>query len=113
MPIPTRRPDLDSRCVRIRLVGRINYASLPEMMPLLRRMEETPGLCVRIDLAGVEFLDSCGIGLLLALRKAVQDGGGSVGFENHTPRVRRILERSGIASLAMPVEPCPALPCAA
>lgn len=113
MPSPMRcssgqEPGEDSRCVRVRLVGRIDYTALGAMRPLLRRMEENAGRCVRFDLSGVEFVDSFGIGLLLPLRAMVREKGGSAAFENHTPRVRRILERSGITALAVPAEPCTA-----
>lgn len=102
--IAVLRPD--ARCLRIALSGRIDHAALPRLKPLVRRVADRPHVCLRIDLAQVEFLDSCGIGLLLALRTVVEEKGGSIGFVNHTPRVRRILDRSGIAALLMPAAAC-------
>ncbi|MBP2311024.1 STAS domain-containing protein [Azospirillum soli] len=104
--------------MRVRLAGRIDYTALAAMRPLLRHVEESASLCVRFDLSAVEFMDSCGIGLLLAMRNTVREKGGSIGFENLTPRVRRILERSGVAALAAPEQSWsapswPGQPCAA
>ncbi|MBP2293575.1 STAS domain-containing protein [Azospirillum rugosum] len=96
----------DGRCLRVALRGRVDYAALPRLRPMVRDIADTPHRCLRIDLSGVDFVDSCGIGLLLTLRSLVAERGGRVGFENHTPRVRRILERSGVAALLAPVMGC-------
>jgi Anti-anti-sigma regulatory factor (antagonist of anti-sigma factor) len=94
------------RCARVALDGRVDYAALPRLKPLLRHVADMPRMCLRIDLSRVEFLDSCGIGLLLALHNTIEEQGGTVAFENHPPRVRRILERSGIMALVRTAMPC-------
>jgi anti-sigma B factor antagonist len=62
---------------------------------------DVPGLVV--DLAGVTFLDSSGIGALVELAGDAQDAG--VGFALHNPseRVRRVLTISGLLD-AWPIE---------
>ncbi|MFC5356975.1 STAS domain-containing protein [Azospirillum himalayense] len=85
--------------LRAVLSGRIDHAALPGLTPLLRRAADAQALTLRVDLGRVEFLDSCGIGILLALRNAVLDRGGAIAFENHPPRIRRVLERSRIIAL--------------
>ncbi|CAO3446161.1 hypothetical protein [Azospirillum argentinense] len=101
--------------LRAALSGRIDHAALPGLTPLLRRVAEARAVTLRVDLERVEFLDSCGIGILLALRNAVLDHGGAIAFENHPPRIRRVLERSRIVALTVPSlsNGCPALPAAA
>lgn len=90
------------RCgLRAVLSGRVDHAALPGLTPLLRRVADAPALTLRVDLGRVEFLDSCGIGILLALRNAVLDRGGAIAFENHPPRIRRVLERSRIIALTV------------
>lgn len=96
----------DARCLHVALLGRIDYATLPRLRPMVRDLADSQHQCLRIDLSGVDFVDSCGIGLLLTLRSLVAGRGGRVGFENHTPRVRRILERSGVAALLAPATGC-------
>ncbi|MDQ2106492.1 STAS domain-containing protein [Azospirillum isscasi] len=98
------------------LHGRIDHAALPAMKPLLHSVAGALGLTLCIDMARVEFLDSCGIGLLLAVRNAVLGGGGSIRFENHPARIRRVLEHSRLTALIPPPCPprcCPAIPVAA
>lgn len=85
--------------LRAVLSGRIDHAALPGLTPLLRRVADAQALTLCVDLGRVEFLDSCGIGILLALRNAVLDHGGAIAFENHPPRIRRVLERSQIVAL--------------
>ena len=85
--------------LRAVLSGRIDHAALSGLTPLLRRVADAPALTVRVDLGRVDFLDSCGIGILLALRNAVLDRGGAIAFEKHPPRIRRVLERSRIIAL--------------
>lgn len=85
--------------LRAVLSGRIDHAALPGLTPLLRRVADAQALTLRVDLGRVDFLDSCGIGILLALRNAVLDRGGAIAFENHPPRIRRVLERSRIIAL--------------
>ncbi|GAA4252965.1 STAS domain-containing protein [Azospirillum formosense] len=85
--------------LRALLSGRVDHAALPCLTPLLRRVADARALTLCVDLGRVEFLDSCGIGILLALRDAVLDRGGAIAFENHPPRIRRVLERSRIVAL--------------
>lgn len=102
--------------LRAVLSGRIDHAALPGLTPLLRRVADARAVILRVDLGRVEFLDSCGIGILLALRNAVLDRGGAIAFDNHPPRIRRVLERSRIVVLTdapRVMDGCPALPAAA
>ncbi|ALJ34940.1 anti-sigma factor antagonist [Azospirillum brasilense] len=95
-PFATARGGCGLRAV---LSGRIDHAALPGLTPLLRRVAEARAVTLCVDLERVEVLDSCGIGVLLALRNAVLDHGGAIAFENHPPRIRRVLERSRIVAL--------------
>jgi len=47
---------------------------------------------VEIDLSQTVFLDSCGLGALVALRKTLGERGGVVRLLNPTPSARQILE---------------------
>ena len=49
-----------------------------------------------IDLSGVTFLDSSGLGLIVALHKLQERHGGSVVLSGPQRAVRRVLEISGI-----------------
>ena len=52
---------------------------------------------VRIDLAGVEFIDSSGVRALLAVNQVVTDAVGSaITLSGGTPATRRLIELTGI-----------------
>jgi len=47
---------------------------------------------IEIDLSGIAFVDSCGLGTLVALRKLVDPRGGGVRLLNPAPSVYQMLE---------------------
>ena len=47
---------------------------------------------IEIDLSGTTFIDSCGLGALVALHKTVGSHGGALRLLNPTPAVQQILE---------------------
>src|SRR6266550_2673850 len=47
---------------------------------------------IEVDLSGTVFLDSCGLGTLVALRKLVEPRGGVVRVLNPAPPVQQLLE---------------------
>ena len=54
---------------------------------------------VVIDLAGASFLDSAGIGVIIAQRNRLQTLEGSLVLRNPIDRVRTVLETVGLAEL--------------
>ena len=47
---------------------------------------------IEIDLSQTRFLDSCGLGALISLRKAAGSRNGTVRLLNPTPRVQRLFD---------------------
>ena len=54
---------------------------------------------IEFDLAGVTFMDSAGIGVLLGRYKKLSLRGGSMGVKNAIRSVERILRMSGVYTL--------------
>ena len=54
---------------------------------------------VAVDLTGVEFVDSSGLGALIAAARAARDAGGGLVVINPQPRVCRLIETAGLAHL--------------
>jgi anti-sigma B factor antagonist len=70
-------------------VGELDIATAPLLTERLNRLR-SDALAVRIDLSGLEFIDSSGLHVLLG---AVSDNGGLVEVEPEiAPQVRRVLE---------------------
>lgn len=85
--------------ITVRLRGLVVIGRLDRIVHLLAIAEEHPGHVFDIDLAEVSFVDSHGVAFLVALKTAIFDGGGRARFLSASPRVRRILERTGVGAL--------------
>ena len=48
--------------------------------------------CIEVDLSETMFIDSCGLGALIALQKTCSNRNGAVRLLNPTPPVQQILE---------------------
>jgi anti-sigma B factor antagonist len=62
---------------------------------------------IEIDLSRVAFLDSCGLGTLLALRKLVSSRGGVVRLLHPTPPALQVLELTRLCRVLEVVQPEP------
>jgi anti-anti-sigma factor len=64
---------------------------------LAAAMAELPGGVATIDLAGVSFMDSSGLRVLIEAATRARDGGGDLVIANPTPGIIRLVEISGLA----------------
>jgi anti-anti-sigma factor len=95
--------DAGSTVLRVR--GEIDLITASEVRSAVASVTG-PGTHLVIDLTGVDFLDSTGLGSLVWARKRVRREGGDVLVTSPQPNVRRVLEISGVAEL-VPVEGFP------
>ena len=89
--------DITGEVLTCRLEGELDHHSArPAMKAIEQAMEETlPRLCV-LDMAGLSFMDSSGIALILKAHKLARAGGGEVRVEHPSRQVLRVMETSGI-----------------
>ena len=52
---------------------------------------ESPQTAVRLDLAGVTFMDSSGVGFLIGLRRICQEHGKTMTVTNPSPPIKKLL----------------------
>ena len=52
-----------------------------------------------LDMSGVSFMDSSGIGLILGRQRIMESFGGGVAVKNPSPSVRRIIQVAGLSRL--------------
>jgi anti-anti-sigma factor len=77
------------------VTGEIDLASSPDLTACLDALDGT----VVVDLTGVTFLDSSGMGALVAARKRLQAGGGDLSVREPRDNVRGALEATGLGVL--------------
>jgi len=86
--------------LELALAGELDMAATFKLEPELDRLLDAPGLReVECDLAGVTFVDSSGLGMLLALRDRAHDRGIAMTVMSVSAPVRRILDVSGIGAV--------------
>lgn len=89
----------------VQIHGEIDLNTSPEVRSTIGRVAR-PGRQVVIDLTGVDFLDSTGLGSLVWARKRMRRDGGDILVTCPQPTVRRVLEISGVTRI-VPVEGFP------
>ena len=101
---PARRCELVSRradqSLELALAGELDMAATFKLEPELERLLDAPDLHrLECDLGGVSFVDSAGLGMLLALRERAHTRGIAMTVVRVPPPVRRILALSGAGAV--------------
>jgi anti-sigma B factor antagonist len=78
--------------------GEVDFGSAPRLRELLVKRAMDGGQHVVVDLAGVEFLDSTGLGVLVGALKRYRTLGGDLYMVVTTDRVRAVFELTGLTS---------------
>src|SRR4051794_31508210 len=91
------RPELRESSLEVAVAGDLDMAAafrLESAVEPLLAAADVPALVV--DLADVRFVDSAGLGALLAIRERARDAGIPVSFARSSEPVRRILTLTGL-----------------
>lgn len=75
----------------VTLRGRLDANNSPECRQRLQEYAQAGGCRLILDLSGLEFVDSSGLGVLLTAHKLAGAKGGDVRLACPTPSVRRLL----------------------
>jgi anti-anti-sigma factor len=80
----------------IAVAGEIDGATAPELESALRHFERES---VTVDLSGVTFIDSSGLGTLVEAQKRISAAGGQLTVTGSQPNVRKVFEISRLAGM--------------
>ena len=75
--------------------GEIDMATAPQLRELLNALVDSGTTAIVLDCQQLEFLDSSGIGVLVAARSRLGDGG-TLTMNSPPPHVRKVLELTGV-----------------
>jgi anti-anti-sigma factor len=75
----------------VHVTGEIDVASVPVLASALQAQIESGQRHVILDLEGVSFMDSSGLGQLVSHHKALRRLGGGLLLANPSPRVQAVL----------------------
>ena len=76
----------------ILLKGRLTFEGNQTFREIYDAVDAVPARAVTLDIAGVDFIDSAGRGMVLLLRDCTKAKGGSLSLRNPAGQVRRLLD---------------------
>jgi stage II sporulation protein AA (anti-sigma F factor antagonist) len=83
-----------------RIKGEIDLATADELREIIdERLKKDSYKAIILDLGGVSFIDSSGLGFILGRYKKITGQGGKMYIVRARPSVSRVLELSGIKKL--------------
>lgn len=85
--------------VRLDLIGEVDCYTSPRLKRELRRALEEGHKDLAVDLTGVDYLDSTGIGVLLGVLRDVKKAEGTLTLLNPRGQVAQVLSRMGMDRL--------------
>jgi anti-sigma B factor antagonist len=80
----------------VALCGELDLAGAPVVASHLIAAVAAFGPSIIVDLAGLDFIDCCGPGVLVRVQKWTREGGGDTYLVAPRPRVRRAIETAGL-----------------
>ena len=98
-PAFTCRTTVDHGAAVVFVSGELDLSTAPELSRSLVTVLDQHPQALTLDLAGVEFIDSTGLTLLVRTSKRLQEHDGALRLTSPTPPVRRVLELVGLDTL--------------
>ena len=95
---------IDSGAVVIRPTGQINLVSAPTLRRDLHDLVTAGGNLWVVDLSGVDFIDSSGLGALISGLKAAREAGGDLRIAAPNAQVMKVLELTNLTRVLSPYE---------
>lgn len=95
------RPEGDG--VVARLDGKMTMRDHDAFQGLVSEVVAAPGRSVTLDLSGLDFIDSAGLGFILIARERTGDAGKSLSLRRPQPHIRRMLDLGEFA-LLVPIQ---------
>lgn len=90
--------ELDGKTV-VTVTGELDTLSSEEFQKALSPLMGKEGLQVELDMAGVDYIASKALRVILALAQSIMPKGGKVTAVNLTPAVRMVFDMSGFSSM--------------
>lgn|SRR5690554_3309578 len=81
------------------LVGEIDAYTAPEIRKELFSKISSSGTTMKIDLSGVSYMDSTGLGIFVGLFKELKKNEGSLCLTGMSDRIKRLFDITGLADV--------------
>ena len=81
------------------MAGEIDFSVTPRVRERLLELVGETDADILLDMAGLDYIDSSGLALLLELRKHLQESGRSVRVRSISPQVRKLFNLTQLSEL--------------
>jgi anti-sigma B factor antagonist len=81
------------------MAGEIDFSVTPQVRERLLELVGETDADILLDMAGLDYIDSSGLAMLLELRKHLQDSGRSVRVRSISPQVRKLFNLTQLSEL--------------
>jgi stage II sporulation protein AA (anti-sigma F factor antagonist) len=94
--------ELEGQALIVTLRGELDLHTSPEFKETLTRIFETQSHVTNLimDVKGLSFVDSSGLGVILGRYRELQERGGRLFFVQANPQIKRILQMSGFQKIS-------------
>lgn len=93
---------VDEDSAVIRPQGRLNLLAAPQMREVVAQSVQQGRPNIVVDLSATTFMDSSGLGALVAGLKSARQGGGNLRIANLTPQVAMVLSLTNLDRVLRP-----------
>jgi anti-sigma B factor antagonist len=83
----------------LRVVGEVDVYTSPALRDELYRLIDTGAPRVTLDLSGMEFIDSSGLGVFVGALKRVRERSSELELRGVQPSTRKVLEITGLVQV--------------
>lgn len=91
--------DYKGDCVEIKVKGDIEMMSIKEFKEKLLSIGEEKDVDIVLDLSGVDYIDSSGVGVLISLNKVQKKKGKKLELTKVSPKVLNVLKLSSLSEV--------------
>ncbi len=89
------------------LTGEVEVANAAQVRDAALKLVESGPRFLVVDLSGVDYMDSTGLGMLVGLLKRLKEKGGDLLIAGPQPRVRKLFDITGLAQVLRIYEDVP------
>jgi anti-sigma B factor antagonist len=88
----------DGDAVTMAVEGEVDVATAPALRDELYRLIDRGTKRIVVDLGGMDFIDSTGLGVFVGALKRSREGGGELELRSLKPAARKIFDITGLSS---------------
>jgi anti-sigma B factor antagonist len=88
----------DDDAVTLTVEGEVDVATAPALRDELYRLIDRGTKRIVVDLGGMDFIDSTGLGVFVGALKRSREGGGELELRSLKPAARKIFDITGLSS---------------